>query len=142
MLNFREYIKKVEEQNTVGTHNDGAGGPFRQNNGAYTDSSWTGSETGSTGSYEGHPPHLPSPEIVIQSTVPTVKKVSKILTVEKNTNPIFVHLKDGTRLYFTIDEFRRIKGNPAPGKIMTVVFQRAEFDKSNEPSQVQSARVD
>jgi len=126
MLQFKKYLT---EQNTVGYHNDGPGAP-------YLTSDFTGSETPMN--YGGHPTWLPSLDLGL----PTVTKTAKIIQIERNKNPISVMLQDQTRLYFTYDEFRRIKGSePKEGKMMTVVFQRHPGDGSEAPSQVQSCTV-
>lgn len=46
-----------------------------------------------------------------------------------------------THIYLTWDEFKRIKGEPARGKMATVVFQRHPSDRSQLPSQVQSITI-
>jgi len=126
MLSFKQYIK---EQNTVGKHNDGPGG-------SYLNSDWTGSETFPTTT-----PHLASTDLSIPSKIPTIKITSKIRVVDKNKNPIFIQLQNGTRLYLTLDEFNRISGTAETGKTLTVVFQRSQKDKSNNTSQIQSISI-
>lgn len=125
MLNFKKYL----EQNTIGYHNDGPGG-------AFVSSDFSGSENPQT-NFEGRPLHLPSTDL----GMPSVTKTSQISKLERNKNPIFVLLKDGTKLYFTYDEFNRISGEPAVGKTITVVFQRHPGDKSATPSKVSRVTV-
>lgn len=111
----------------MGTHNDGPGG-------AFVTSDVSGSENPRSG-MEGHPLHLPSLDL----GMPSITKVSKIQFMEKNKNPIFIYLADGTKLYFTWDEFKKIKGaEPTVGKSITVVFQRFPGDSSDASSQIQS----
>jgi hypothetical protein len=134
-LNFKQYM----EQNTVGYHNDGPGSGFRQSGGSYLTSDQTGSET--WGNTFGHPLTLPSYDFALPSVVPTIKKSGKIKFIQDKENPIIIMLDNGTRLYLTVDEYRRIKGKPEIGKDMTVVFQRHQNDRTNNPSQVQSITV-
>ena len=123
MLEFKKYL---QEQNTVGYHNDGPGAPI-------LNSDATGSET--PNSYFGNPNFLPS----LDMGLPTVTRSSRIIQVERHKNPIFVMLQDGTKLYFTYDEFKRIKGSePKVGKTLQVVFQRSPDDSSGNHSQIQS----
>lgn len=70
--------------------------------------------------------------------LPSVKRTSVISFLERNKNPIFILLADGTKLYLSWDEFRRIEGTePTIGKKMTVVFQRHPLDKSEITSQIE-----
>ena len=124
-MNFREFLK-LSEQNTVGTHNDVASG-------SYLGTDWTGSDT--PDGLEGQGLHLPGLDLV-----PTQSRSAKITFIERNKNPVFIMLQDGTRLNFSWDEFSRIKDKPEVGKTMTVVFQRWPGDTTEENSQV--ARVD
>ena len=121
-LNFKDYMLQCE-MNTVGTHNDGA-------TGAFLSSDVSGSETGA---------RVPVVDLVIPNDIPTVKKTSVIRVVERNKNPIHISLDDGTRLYLSWEEFKRVGGcQPEPGKKMTITFQRRANDASIVPSQVQS----
>jgi len=121
-LNFKEYMLQCE-MNTVGTHNDRA-------TTAFLSSAVSRSEAGSK---------LPSVDLIIPKDIPTVKRTSVIRVVERNKNPIRISLDDGTKLYLSWDEFKRIGGSePQPGKKMTVTFQRRSNDRSLLPSQVQS----
>lgn len=140
MIKFKEYVeKRMQEQNTVGKHNDGA---TSNNSGAYIGSDWSGSEQSSTMGYLGHPPHLPSLDLVVNMPnlgLPTIKRSSKIIMIEKNKNPISIFLSDGTKMFLTFDEFKRISGQtPEIGKNLTVIFQRHEKDKSENNSKIQS----
>lgn len=133
-MRFKEFI----EQNTIGYHNDGPGSGFSPTGGSYLSSDWSGSEASDTMQLSGHPPHLPGLDLQL----PTVKKTSKINILEKNKNPIYIQLEDGTKLYFTWDEFKKIKGKkPERGDIMSVTFQRLPHDNSKEVSQIQSVEV-
>lgn len=130
-LNFRQFMEQGEgrvhnafSQNTVGTHNDYATASFLS-------STWTGSEDlGRIGNA------LPSTDLEI----PHVARRSKIRFVEKNKNPIKVQLMDGTTLYLSLDEFRRIDSRTKlePNREITVTFQRRDGDSGSEPSKVVS----
>ncbi len=93
-------------------------------------------------SFVEHSDLLSSAIALSQTILPSVQKTATIKFVERNKNPIFVLLSDGTKLYFSWDEFRRIKGpEPSPGKKMTVTFQRNEMDRSKEPSKINNILV-
>lgn len=73
--------------------------------------------------------------------LPSVKKQAKIDLVLDRKNPIYVQLQDGSKLFFTHDEFRRIKGKPERGKTMIFVMQRLPNDSSSLPSQISQCEV-
>lgn len=61
------------------------------------------------------------------------------LSHKKLKSPVFVQLEDGTKLYLTRHEFDRIKGErPERGKMLSVTFQRHRIDSTEQPSQVES----
>jgi len=66
--------------------------------------------------------------------LPTMTKTARIDHVMDKKNPIFIGLSDGTKLYMTYDEFRRIEGKPERGKNMLVVMQRHGKDATDYPS--------
>lgn len=68
--------------------------------------------------------------------VPQVERTGRIKLLLKNRNPIFVQLSDGTQASFTYDEWRRIKGEPAVGKMMRIVFQRHPENKTASYSKI------
>jgi len=73
--------------------------------------------------------------------LPTITKSGTIDLMIKNKNPIFVQLSDGSKLFFTHDEFKRIDGEPERGRKMTIVFQRLSNDTSKQPSQIIKCKV-
>lgn len=73
--------------------------------------------------------------------LPTIEKKSAIHTVIKNKNPIYVQLADGTKLFFTFDEFRRLNHEPVVGKMMVVKMLRLPHDNGPMPSQIKSCRI-
>jgi len=123
MLKFKEFINLIE-QNTVGKHNDFAAA-------TYLPSDFTGSEAAPH--FDGRPPFLSSLDVIL----PSVKKTAEIRILERNKNPIFIMLSDGTKLYLTWNEFKRISGpKPEVGRKLTVIFQRNPDDKSDTPSKI------
>jgi hypothetical protein len=56
-------------------------------------------------------------------------------------NPIYVRLSDGTEAHFTYDEWKKIEGQPALGKTMTILFQRHPEDMSQEHSKIDKVIV-
>jgi hypothetical protein len=98
-------------------------------------SNWTGSEQ--PDNMMSQPVTLPSMDLAL----PSLTKVGKIALLIKDKNPIMMQMEDGTQLFFTWDQFRRIKGSPGLGKTATVVFQRNPTDRSKMPSKVQSCHI-
>jgi len=68
--------------------------------------------------------------------LPTVTRQGIIDIILDKKNPIYVQLSDGSKLFFTHDEYKRIQGKPSKGKKMTVVMQRHGQDNSDVPSQI------
>lgn len=73
--------------------------------------------------------------------LPTVEKRGRIEMIMDKKNPIYVQLSDGSKLFFSIDEFRRIEGKPERGKTMVVHMQRLSDDFSSLPSQIMKCQV-
>lgn len=73
--------------------------------------------------------------------LPTVGGRGKITTLIINKNPIMVRLDNGSTLFFSVDEFRRIKGKPAVGRVMSYSMLRLPHDGSAVPSKIQSCEV-
>ena len=136
MLEFKKFL----EQNSLGVHLDGPGGPFNQNHGgAYLSTDQTGSEQIPT--FTGRAQNLPGTDITFPNKIPFVKRTSRISFIERNKNPINIRLSDGTQLYLTYDEYKRIKEEPEIGKTMTVIFQRKENDRSQAGSKIERIEV-
>lgn len=107
------------------------GGMGDSGGGAYLPSSWTGSEA--PDDYTGHSLHLPSADL----TIPSETRSGRITILRKNKDPIFIELSDGTKLYFTYDEFKRIKPRePALGRVMNIAFQRHPKTPIEQVSQI------
>jgi len=137
-MNFRQFIEsnplKIQNgfsQNTVGKHNDFAGG-------AMLPSTWTGSED--LGTYGG----LPSTDI----TIPNVTRTSVISYVDmggggdadrsrKKNKLILVRLEDKTEMWLTRDDYDRFNAikNIVVGQPITVTFQRSPGDQG-PPSRI------
>jgi hypothetical protein len=73
--------------------------------------------------------------------IPSITKKSRIIFIDRNKNPIYIRLKDGSKLYFTIDQYRRIDGKPEIGKEMEFKLQRLSQDKSQNTSQIMSCKI-
>jgi len=73
--------------------------------------------------------------------IPTLERTGRIAVLLTKRNPIYVRLTDGTEAHFTYDEFKRIEGEPAIGKTMTIVFQRHANDNSPDDSQIQKVII-
>jgi hypothetical protein len=73
--------------------------------------------------------------------LPTVQKQAKIDIVMDKKNPIYLQLSDGSKLFFTHDEFKRIEGIPERGKTMIVTMNRHGQDSSENPSQITKCQV-
>lgn len=97
-------------------------------------SSWTGSGQSDIMS---QPVFLPNMDLAL----PAITKVGKIAMLIKDKNPIMLQMDDGTQLYFSLDQFRRITGSPALGRTISVVFQRDYTDRSKMPSKIASCQV-
>ena len=109
-----------------------------QIHGAYVSTDVSGSEQSNTKSYGGHPLHLPSTDLGLPST----EKTGRIVMLRAKKNPIYVRLSDGTEANFTWDEYNRIEGGqPAIGKVMTLIFQRSPQDTSRMYSKIEKAIV-
>lgn len=73
--------------------------------------------------------------------LPVVSKTSKISIFSDKTNPIYIQLSDGSKLFFTYDEFKRIQGKPKVGKVMQINMQRLGQDSSLHPSKITLCKV-
>ena len=73
--------------------------------------------------------------------LPCVKKTAKIQILQYKKTPIFMQLSDGSQLFFTLDEFRRIKGKPEVGKTVNYEMLRLADDKSSAPSMLKSCII-
>lgn len=73
--------------------------------------------------------------------LPCTEKQGKIVVLIKRQNPIFIQLDDGSKLFFSNAEYRRINGEPSIGKVMKVRMLRLPYDQSDSPSQIQSCQI-
>lgn len=128
MISFKQFIK-ITEQNGLGLGNLGS-----QMQKAF-DSIPTIIPNGFK-----RPDYLVGiPNLDVQLPTTTGNGTIEVMNTKKT--PIYIRLSDGSDCYFTVDEFRRIKGKPAVGKSMTVVFQRHPENRDSKPSQIIDARV-
>lgn len=98
-------------------------------------SNWTGSEQ--PDNMMSQPVFMPSMDLAL----PSVTKMGKIALLIKDKNPIMMQLDDGSQMFFTWDQFKRIKGSPGLGKMATVVFQRNPMDRTKMPSTINSCHI-
>lgn len=77
----------------------------------------------------------------IDLKIPQTEKKSSIQLIMDKKNPIYIQLSDGSRLFFTFDEFKRILGKPAVGKTMIWRTQRLQNDPSSHPSKITMCKV-
>jgi hypothetical protein len=108
---------------------------FSKFSGALVNSDQTGSDAPPTGLNQAM--HMPN----LDMTIPEVRKSGRIAVLQTHKSPIYVRLTDGTEAYFTIDEFRRIKGEPQIGKVMTLSFQRHPGDRRTQPSKIERVEI-
>jgi hypothetical protein len=73
--------------------------------------------------------------------LPIIQKKSKIEIIDNKKNPIYIQLSDGSKIFLTYEEYKRIKGKPEIGKTMIVTMQRHHKDSSNLPSQITRCEV-
>ena len=142
-MNFKEWLHLTERafqkpripngKNlplTPGKHNDFA-------TSAVVPATWTGS-----GPNWGRFDQLGGVGPRLDLLIPQVIRNSFISEIDKNSNPICIGLKDGTKLYLSLDQFNRIQKTPEVGKRITVIFQRSEDDLTKEPSKIEKIEVD
>jgi hypothetical protein len=77
----------------------------------------------------------------IDIIIPSLRKEGRITTLLLNKNPIYVRLSDGTEAHFSYEEWRRIEGKPALGKVMTIFLQRHVEDRSEHASKIEKVVV-
>jgi hypothetical protein len=73
--------------------------------------------------------------------LPEIEKSSIIQMIMDKINPIYIGLSDGSKLFFTVDEFKKIIGTPAVGKTLMWKLQRLPNDVSNNPSKITMCKV-
>lgn len=83
--------------------------------------------------------HQSMPQIDLN--LPTIEKKARIEILHNKNNPIFIQLSDGSKLFFSYDEFKRIQGEPQQGKMLHVVMQRLPNDVSPIPSKIVHCKV-
>ena len=110
--------------------------------GSMLPTNWTGSEADPTASMGGHPVFLPGIDLVANSDgigVPEVSKQGRVKHIIFKKNPISIQLEDGTKLFLTYDQYKRIQGDlpivPKHTEI-SVTFQRIPFDRTLNTSQI------
>lgn len=126
-LNFKKFF----EDSTYDTPGIGAG--------SMVPDIWSNSDTYLTGITE---PQLPYTDVKIGQSninIPIIKKKAIVVRFEDKKNPMYIELKDGTKMFLTVDEYRRIKGDlpivPNHSEL-EVTFQRLPMDKSLSVSKI------
>jgi hypothetical protein len=117
-MNFKKFL----EQNTVGKHNDFA-------TSAFLPSDWTGTETNPLKNL----PFLSSTDLQIPQTIVN----SFIKNIVYNKNPIIIELKDQTKIFLSLDQYKRLNKEPEIGQRITIIFQRDPNDFSSESSKIE-----
>lgn len=156
MLHFREYLDKIEEYaigNTVGVHNDGPGSGFNSGGGmayvspegggkGFLPKHWSDTDflLNRTGFLDGIVRQAIDKMDVNQGRLPLTQHDARVIYLRKESNPIYAHLENGTKLFFTRGEWQRC-GKPEVGDKINVVLQRRPDDTSKRLSQVQTCRV-
>lgn len=105
--------------------------------GAFVSTDFSGTEQSSTAGFSGHTQHIPSTDL----TIPSATRSGRITSLMLKKNPIYIRLSDGTEANFTYDEYKRIDGQPALGKTMTIIFQRHPEDMGRMYSKIEKAIV-
>lgn len=77
----------------------------------------------------------------ISLDLPKIEKKGTIKIIMDKSNPIYIGLSDGSKLFFSIDEFNRILGKPLVGKTLVWQTQRLSTDFSSLPSKITSCKV-
>jgi hypothetical protein len=77
----------------------------------------------------------------ISLDLPAVEKQARIEDVSDFSNPITIRLADGSKLFFSSDEYRRLHKKPQVGLTMLVRFQRYNHDKSLVPSKITFCKI-
>ncbi len=85
----------------------------------------------------GKPLNLPG----VSMEIPEMVKSGRVVIFEKHRNPIFVQLSDGTKLYFTYDELKRLPEEPKIGKMMYVTFQRHPKTPLSDFSKITNIKI-
>jgi hypothetical protein len=144
-MEFREFVNLYERIQTRSNPRGDQPGSWGQigvvipggNFGAMP-TQWTGSQWGDMPLYSGGFMGSNWMNGKFDLALPSVSKTSQIKFVAKRTNPILVHLADGTRLYMPFDAVRKMNTPPEVGRTMIVTFQRRTDDTSPAPSKIQS----
>lgn len=137
-MKFKEFLLKEDVGlGDLGTKIDSLfhGQMFGNIGGAFVSDQFDNEKPNST--TMDHPLWLPDTDI----SVPSVEKTGRITALLLKRNPIYIRLSDGTEASFTYDEYRRIEGTPALGKVMTILFQRHREDSSRSYSKIDKCIV-
>jgi hypothetical protein len=73
--------------------------------------------------------------------LPSITRRGRITLLEINRNPIHIVLDEGTELFLTWDQFKKIKPPPQLNDSLEVKFQRLLNDFSNNSSKIVEIKV-
>lgn len=73
--------------------------------------------------------------------LPSIRREARIQILQHKRTPIYMQLSDGSKLFFTLDEFKRIAGKPEVGKTLRYEMLRLANDQSPAPSMIKSCVV-
>jgi hypothetical protein len=129
-MNFKEFVSYTP--NGIGP-------------GSYVPMTWSNSDSFQTtyNRHIGYPPELPEDDFMLgvrPMDIPRVTRKGLVTKFHDKKNPMFLELSDGTKLFLTLDQYRRIRGHlPIVPKHshVTVIFQRLPNDNSLDVSQVE-----
>lgn len=69
-----------------------------------------------------------------EGDLPEEEFVSTIMLISDKSNPIMFTLKNGSKLFFTFPEYRRLHGKPEVGKNIKYCLQKIpNINKQNQP---------
>ena len=73
--------------------------------------------------------------------LPLIEKSGKIELLRDKVNPIYMQISDGSKLFFTFDEFKRISGTPSDGKTIIWKAQRNPKDTPQHTSKITFCKI-
>ena len=65
----------------------------------------------------------------IDLNLPSVTKMSRILSISRNSNPIVIELADGSKIVCSYDQFRRLGKSVEPGRTANFTMLRGKEEK-------------
>jgi hypothetical protein len=133
-MNFKQYLQ-LSEQNVPGAFD----GPY--NGGGFVNALTSATAKLNTGPAEQQLSKIDGWNMQIPQM--TKKGYIEIFRQDKPNihglqSPVYIQLSDGTKMWMTTHELRRIKGSqPALGRYMVVTMQRHDEDKTGQQSKIE-----